>query len=77
MQPIALFISDLNIYDYVPWALYKLIHNNMLTSDHNRINETKIRVNGQDGDDWVVLIKNHWMHGSGFHMQGPFNKLGL
>lgn len=59
MQPIALFMSNLNIYDYMPWALHKLIHNNMLTYEHNRINETKIRINDQDDDDQVFLIKNH------------------
>lgn len=59
MQPIALFTSNLNIYDYMPWALYKLIHNNVLTYEHNRINETKIRINDQDDDDQVVLIKSH------------------
>lgn len=59
MQPIALFTSNLNIYDYTPWALYKLIHNNVLTYEHNRINETKIRINDQDDDDQVVFIKSH------------------
>lgn len=55
----ALFMSHLNFYDYVPWALYKLIHNNMLTCEHNGINETKIIVNDQDDHDQVVLIKNY------------------
>lgn len=59
MQPMALLMSNLNVYDYVPWAPYKLIPNNMLTCEHNGINETKIRVNGQDDHDQVVLIKNH------------------
>lgn len=50
---------SLNIYAYVPWAVYKQVHNNILTCEHNGINETEIRVNDQDDRDQVALIKNY------------------
>lgn len=50
-------MPNLNIYNYVPWAFYKLIPNNMFTCEYNGINETNIRINDQD--DQIVLIKNH------------------
>lgn len=59
MQTTTLFMSNLNIYDYVPWAVYKWIHNIMLICEHNGINEREIRVNDQDDHDQVAFIKNH------------------